>query len=464
MISFYADILILSLIALPAFTSAFIIIIPRFDMAAVRQISTAILIIWLILLLICGYLLKENPHQIDYYLNLGLWLNFENNIHLSFGVNEFILLLALWCPVFSLFFINKQIIENNGLLFCALTMALISSTTTAILITNMITSILIAHFSLIIFLFSLAHFGGTQKGRALFISTIFFLTVDLMAIFILLLPAETWMVNGTLLFALLIISSLSRLLIPYFAPFSRALFKNCPVESITLYISFIIPIGASLLFKYQIIYLKNQSNLELHPWILILVFATLFFSAFWTLREQDPRQIGIDLLVFYNAIFVYAIFEVNSLNTKLNLAAPLIFSGILCSTFTLLIGHWLYQKQQNEPSAVSLNLFWQASLVLWLGIPGIGMGTSTWKILLYSFSRSSEISIYTLSIWLTAFLILSTALTQNFGRYLLTPNRFVSFIRQNTISNDLPKNIWLAFIIILILCFTVTTYPIISGV
>ncbi|MDA0713517.1 MAG: hypothetical protein O2897_05980, partial [bacterium] len=400
MISFYTDILLLVLIALPAFTAAFIIIIPRFDMVAVRQISTVILILWLTLLLICGYFLQENLHKITYHLNTDLWLISNNALELSFGSIELILLLALWISLFSLFSLNKHLIEKNGLLFCALTMALLSLTTATILTTNVTISILVAHFNLIIFLFSLAHFGGTQKGRALFTSTIFFLCIDLSAIFILLLPINVWKNNEVILFAFLLIPALARLLIPFFSPFSRALFKNCPIENIILYISFIIPTGASLLFKFQIIAVKNQLLLELTPWISFLIYSSLFFSVFWTFLEKDPRQTGIDLLVFYNAIFIYSVFGLDSQN-NLTLAASLIFSGILCAAFTILIGHLLHERQQNKPSSLLLNLFWQASLVLWMGFPGLGMGTSLWKALIHSFSSASSISIYTLSLWCT---------------------------------------------------------------
>ncbi len=451
---------LLLLVIIPIFSAIFISRIPHFDMSSVRQIVTTVLVVWLAFLVKCGQSISSSLQQISWHFNLPLWLD-DTLLTLSFGQQQFILLFALWCAVFSLFFLNKRIIEKNGLSFSIIILLLLALSTLVILSSNTTISIITANLNLYLFLYLAARFGGSQKGQAVLISSLFFLTIDIFSLAVLFLPTTVWQSKGLYLYWIALAPALARLLIPFFAPFSRTLFYNCSITIIVLYIAFMVPTGAALLFQIKTTLLIYQPA-TISSVVSLLVFGSIIFSVLWSISEKDSRQMGLSLLVFYNAIFIGLALTPHHEDLS-KVFAAFLFCTIICASFTLLVGQWLYWERDTESSDPAINYLWFASLMLWFPLPGFGMGTALWQNLPHLFLPSFLSPIFHISFWLAAFLLLTTSLIQNYFQHIkpqetvkaiheLRPPTLVSF-----------KNAWLAFVAVLLLCFASSTYFLNTG-
>ena len=453
--------LLLFLITIPVFSAIFVSCVPHFDMSSVRQIATTILIVWLAFLLKCGHALSHQVTQLSWHFNFSLWLD-NNILSLSLGQLQLVLLLALWCALFSLFFLDKHTIENNGLSFTVVTLLLLALSTLAILSDTPAISIVTASLSLFLFLYLVARFGGTQKGQAILLSSLFFLAVDLCSISALFLPKTIWQSQGFYLYWIALTPALARLLIPFFAPFYRILFNNCSIAIIILYIAFMVPTGAALLFQLKSMLLLYQPMTILNPIVSILVFGSVLFSAFWAISEKDPRQLGLTLLVFYNAIFIsFALAPIDEYLTKLS--TYLLFCTIICASFTLFVGQLLFVRHGPQLNNMTINHLWLAGLAIWFPLPGFGMGTPFWLGYTHLLTPTFLSPALHVLFWLIVFLLLTTALVQNYFRHT-EPQNAISSIAELR-SRTLPsfKYVWTTFTIVLLLCFVSSTYFLNAG-
>jgi hypothetical protein len=447
--------LLFALIISPIFLAIFVSRIPNFDVSSVRQITSAFLMIWLAFLLKCGHFILSNKQPLFLNFNYSFWID-NNAPDLFLGKVQFILLLALWFSLFIVFFLNKHITENNGLSFSIMTLLLLALVTLTILSSTLTLSIISANLSFCLFLFLLARHGGSEKGSAVLISSLFFFTVDLFSLAVLFLPRTVWLSFGSYLYWIALSPALARLLIPFFAPFSRTMFKNSSVDIIILYIAFIIPTGASLLFSIKntlFVYLATAIS---NPIVNVLVFASSLYAAFWIIVEKDCRQIGLSLLIFYDAIFVNFVFK-SQTDGSSGLAITTLFCAIICASFTLYVGQLLFEEQRLELSNSTINHLWLASLALWIPLPGLGIGTVLWlDISLYSSTLLSPV--FTIFFWLTTFLLLITALIQNYFRHInpQKTGRSISGLLPRTLGNF--KNAWATFATVLFLCLASLTY------
>ncbi len=453
--------LLLVLVIIPIFSAIFVSRIPHFDMTSVRQITTTVLTVWLAFLLKCGHILFSSEQRLTWQLNYSLWLD-DNVLDLSLGQIQFVLLLALWFALFSLFFLNKRITENKGLSFSVIILLLLALATLTILSSTLAVSIITANLSVCLFLFLCARHGGSEKGNAVLVSSLFFLTVDIFSIAVLFLPKSVWLVAGYYLYWIALAPALTRLLIPFFAPFSRTMFENSSITIIILYVAFIIPTGAALLFSIKNTLHLYQPAFICSPVVTILVFASSFFSALWIITEKDCRQIGLSLLVFYNAIFINFVLDPHH-DASSRAAILMLFCAVICASFTLYVGQLLFWELEHELIDTTINHLWLASLALWFPLPGLGIGTALWLGYMDLFSSTLLSPALNISFWLIIFLLLITALIQNYFRHIdpQTTGRSLLGYRPRKLAS--LQNAWASFAVVLLLCLVSSTYFLNTG-
>jgi len=373
----------LILVLAPAVCAFFIRLIPKADLASVRQIASFTLGLCLVLIARQGFLLDQYPEGAWNIFKESLLIpGFENTLFSLSSKNIVLVIPIFYVGILSFIFDAKQV-ERLGTSLISSFLMMVSFSAAVVMIQSVLTQILLAHFTLWFLFFGVAHLGGSQKGSAIMQTGIYFLVTDMIA-FICIFSFPTYqddMVAGFLLGMLILLPALSRLLLVSVTPFVRKFFSTAPWESTLLFALTIVPGGAALFLTFIPI-LQSAVAWDLCRFaVMLIATAALFFSALLAISERSAKQYCVWVISAFGALFVLSCMAQPSDALGLFWSQSLLAAACICVSVTL--GFARTTLSEFESASSHGRLFWFASIALLVGIPGFGIGSALLGLLLH---------------------------------------------------------------------------------
>lgn len=266
--------------------------------------------------------------------------------------------------------------------------------------------------------FMIGYTNKIRRGSSIFHMGVFLFSCDTLALVTLQMPSvKLDAFFMPVLFIILLAPGLARLCLPLFSPFTKKLLLNVdefegPFIMVFLQISgFII----SLMIKNELRQFEETSSLT----IAYLSLIGAFYIALTALASRNIKIIPYYYLIFYTSFIVFLLFI--SKDAKLSTVAMVLFlNNLICFIFTsrlpLIINNRYASYNSNHIEALCF-----ISLCMFMGLPGLGMGTTLW-VSIYHLASINIFMLAMVLIWLIILLLLSLALIMSINIYLSTRN------------------------------------------
>lgn len=244
-----------------------------------------------------------------------------------------------------------------------------------------------------------------KRGLTIFQMGIFLFFCDGLSLIILQIDSPIFIKS-----IILLLPGLSRMLLPMLAPFAKKLILNIDDIEGPFLIVFL------QLSGFFILILAKNSLPNFQPDLIIVVSIITVMGAIYialtAINDSSIRNLPYYFFIFYSSTSAGIFFL--SYDYAFQITLPILITNIICflhaSRFALLNT----ALKNNIPA--HLNPVWFLACTLFVGIPGLGIGTSLWLAIykitaLELFNDNGQFIFWILSIsWFTALLIISSAI------------------------------------------------------
>lgn len=264
--------------------------------------------------------------------------------------------------------------------------------------------------------FMIGYTNKIRRGSSIFHMGVFLFSCDALALVTLQMPSiKLDSLFMPLLFIILLAPGMARLCLPLFSPFTKKLLLNVdefegPFIMVFLQISgFII----SLMIKNELRQFEETSSLT----IAYLSMIGAFYIALVAITGKNIRTMPYYYLVFYTSFSIFLLFIIK--DDKLSIIATALFlNNLICFIFTsrlpLIINTKYTSYSSNQIEALCF-----ISLCMFIGLPGLGIGTTLW-ISIYHLASINISILVMIVIWFIILLLLSLALIISIKIHLST--------------------------------------------
>ena len=262
--------------------------------------------------------------------------------------------------------------------------------------------------------FMMGYTDKIRRGSAIFQMGIFLFSCDALALVLLQIPHNTMpSVALTFLNVLLLTPGFARLCIPLLAPYTKKLLLNVDDFEGPFIIIF------QQLSGFTILILVKNDLIEIPPFLSAIISCIALIGVIYigliAIFDRKIKTLPYYFLIYYSSLTISLLF-ISLTDDMWFIIVSLFMTNIACfffaTRFLVLIDHYRYL----DCDKLQLRSLCFMSLSIFIGIPGLGIGTSLWA-LMYQFIRNdilptnptAEIFYYAYIAWLGALLLLSCA-------------------------------------------------------
>lgn len=251
-----------------------------------------------------------------------------------------------------------------------------------------------------------------RRGSTIFHMGIFLFACDALALVLLQTPYQEQLSPNIIILAM-ILPGMARLGLPLLAPFIKKFLLNIDDDEGPFLIVFLQLTGLFILIKAKMYLSESVAPIALIAGSISVV--NSLYIAFIANNEHKLKSLPYYFLLFYSSLSAILIFF-SSDQSSWYFCAALFLSNIVCFFNASFVAKMIRQEIL-ESRRITLTSVWFISLVLCMGLPGLGVGTALWALIYHVMSKHLASAQPTLSMfWLIfiigqiiAFLILSFA-------------------------------------------------------
>lgn len=235
--------------------------------------------------------------------------------------------------------------------------------------------------------FIIGSFDKVRRGFTIFQMGIFIFSCDALALVLLQIPQKNFPENTQpILFSLILLPGLARLCMPMLAPFAKKLFLNADnIEG-----SFLIVFEQMAGF-FVLNLVKTDLNVISRSLFLFIVLATtlgIIYLGFSAIIDKNISIMPHYFLVFYSSIIVTTLFISND-DSMFNATMSLYATNILCFFCLPRFFEFYTNYPSQNSNSLANKILYFIGISMFIGIPGIGVGSSLWY-LIYDFIQGSS--------------------------------------------------------------------------
>lgn len=207
-----------------------------------------------------------------------------------------------------------------------------------------------------------------RRGSTIFQMGIFIFFCDALALILLQIPLSVTLKN-----LILLSPGLTRMMLPMLAPFTRKLILNVDEIEGPFLITFLQISG----FFILVILRNTLPSLEMDLVIVVSTCALIgaLYIALTAVNDHSPRNISYCFSIFYSSLSATILIISDSIEFY-RISLCLLITNMACFLYASRFA--LFQSKLRQHIHPNLRSIWFMALTLFIGLPGLGIGTSLW--------------------------------------------------------------------------------------
>lgn len=438
----------------PLLGAAFVALVPKERAGLVNVFGR----IFLVPILLCLTMAFFFPSVLGGQANFALlpFVFDKGAIQFHFGPTELILSASLCLCVIALFLVLPETIEKLGKHFISCALLLVFAANFVILSQDASAKLIVSHFALWVFNYLVALYGKTYRGKAILLTLTFFVAIDSAALFVNhfhpLFANEPK--TEAFLMSVLSLPAFSRLVLTMAAPWYRTLTSICRAPILVLLTATFIPMGFSLLLDLESTFKKTVLPSKLLLWLALFSVISAAIAALFSLTREKHNIIFFQYIPIFTSLLIVTLLfcDKQGMDYHVGLISLLIL-GVTVALLTEEV-FWLLGSKFDQARLLRLLI-----IFLFIGVPGVGIGSFLWLTLGASikgayFWSSNENAAFLLAIgivWMAAFLV------QSYGALVAAMRRPVSalgghpFFSKENLSSTMINRVWIAIFLVFLI-------------